>query len=54
MARGLSTLLFEVSPSNPATFLGVALLLLVIAAFACYLPARRALAVDPVVALRTE
>ena len=54
MARGLSALLFEVSPSNPATFVGVALLLLTIAAFACYVPARRAMAVDPVVALRTE
>ena len=54
MARGLSALLFEVSPSNPATFVGVALLLLTIAAFACYVPARRAMAVDPVVALRAE
>ena len=54
MARGLSALLFEVSPSDPPTLLAVALLLLVIAALACYVPARRAMAVDPVVALRAE
>lgn len=54
MARGMAALLFEVGPSDPATFIGVTLLLLTIAAVACYVPARRAMALDPVMALRTE
>jgi predicted permease len=50
----ISTLLYEVSPTDPATFIGVSLLLIVVAFFACYIPARRATRVEPLVALRYE
>ncbi|MFI4942121.1 MAG: ABC transporter permease [Burkholderiales bacterium] len=50
----LASLLFEVSPFDPATFTIVLLLLVVVAVCACLVPARRAMRVDPVVALRTE
>jgi predicted permease len=50
----ISTLLYEVSPTDPATFTGVSLLLIVVAFFACYIPARRATRVEPLVALRYE
>jgi putative ABC transport system permease protein len=54
LSRWLETLLFGVQPTDPATLLGVALILLVVAAVACYIPARRAARVDPLVALRNE
>jgi putative ABC transport system permease protein len=54
LSRTLSTLLFEIPPGDPATFAGVASLLLVVALVASYAPARRATAVDPLSALRSE
>jgi putative ABC transport system permease protein len=54
MARVLTNLLFEVKPLDPVTFAGVSLLLFTVAAIACWLPARRAARIDPMVALRQE
>jgi ABC-type antimicrobial peptide transport system permease subunit len=52
--RFLQTLLFQVRPGDPVTFAGVCALLLAVGLAACYLPARRATRVDPLVALRAE
>jgi putative ABC transport system permease protein len=53
-ARGLHSLLFEVSASDPATYVAVALLLVAVAAVASYVPARRAARIEPTLALRGE
>jgi len=52
--RVLRTLLFEVSPSDPSTLGVSAVLFAVVAAAACYIPARRAVRVDPMAPLRHE
>ena len=52
--RMVRALLFEVTPMDPATLISVSLILLGVAMVACYLPARRAMRVDPLAALRTE
>jgi putative ABC transport system permease protein len=54
VTRFLSSLLFEIRPSDPATIVGVMAMLGGVALAACYLPARRAMRVDPMVALRYE
>ncbi len=54
LTRVLRGLLFEIKPNDPATFIGVAVLLLLTALLASYIPARRAMRVDPLVALRHE
>jgi putative ABC transport system permease protein len=54
MTRAMTSLLFGVQPGDPGVFAGIAALLIVVAALACYIPARRATRVDPLVALRNE
>jgi putative ABC transport system permease protein len=52
--RAVRALLFDVSPVDPITLTAVSMVLLTVGLFACYLPARRAMRVDPLTALRTE
>jgi ABC-type antimicrobial peptide transport system permease subunit len=54
LTRFLGTLLFEVRPQDPLTFLAVALVMIVVALLSCYLPARRATTVDPADVLRLD
>ena len=52
--RSLTTLLYQVAPNDPLAFVAVPILFMAIAMAACYLPARRGMRVDPLVALRYE
>jgi putative ABC transport system permease protein len=54
LTRLMASQLFGVSPYDPLTFAAVAMLLIVVAVAACYIPARRAMRVDPMIALRHE
>jgi putative ABC transport system permease protein len=54
LARLVESMLFDVTPLDPTSYTATAILLLAIAALACYVPARRAMRVDPMVTLQRE
>jgi len=54
LGRFMQSMLFEIKPTDPATFVGVALALTLVALAACFIPARRATRVDPVSTMRCE
>jgi putative ABC transport system permease protein len=54
LANVVAAMLFQVTPFDPASYSATATVLLAVAALACYVPARRAMRVDPIVALREE
>ena len=54
LGRVTQSLLFGVTPTDPLTFVGVGMVILLVALLACLLPAQRAMRVDPLVAIRSD
>ena len=54
LVRFMRAVLFEVEPTDPVTFLAVAIMVVSVASAACFIPARRAVTIDPMSALRTD
>lgn len=54
LSRGLGSLLFGVTPGDPATFAGMGILLILVATLAAYIPAWKASRIDPMTALRSN
>jgi ABC-type lipoprotein release transport system permease subunit len=54
LTRYIRTLLFDVRPNDPATLIAVPLVLIAVAVVACYVPARRAAGIEPMIGLRRE